>query len=175
MQPSDFCVPVYLNQSVVFDLLAIIEDGLAQVSTIKTSENTKNKGEAGIGVSNVFALLGVTLKGERSGESNREVTHERVHTPVSLFAKVRSKLRADRMVQDLSAKATDLTDLHPRSFVELEVTLTNEFRFGVDWSILASGGRFSISSIQNGAGTVSPQFPGLAVTFLDKIHGWAVG
>ncbi len=74
MPPSDYCVPVYLNQAVVFDLLAIVEDGFAHVSTIKTAESSKNKGEAGVGATNVFALLGISLKTERGAEANREVT-----------------------------------------------------------------------------------------------------
>ena len=58
MDASDFTVVAYLNQAVVFDLLAIMKDGMAQMSTIRTSETAKGKAEAGIGASNVFALLG---------------------------------------------------------------------------------------------------------------------
>ena len=82
MEHSDFAVPVYLNQAVVFDLLAIIEDGMAHMSTIRTSESKKAGTEAGIGGSNVFALLGVGLKGELENSDGREITQERVDTPV---------------------------------------------------------------------------------------------
>lgn len=50
----------------------------------------------------------------------------------------------------------------------LEVTLTKNFQFGVDWSLLSSGGHLGVSSITNSTGTVSASFPGLAVTFLNK-------
>lgn len=123
MDASDYTVVVYLNQSIVFDLLAIMEDGLAQVSSIRTSETTKGKIEGGVGASNVFALLGITLKGGRDSEAGREVTHERIHTPNSLFAKVRSKLRSDKMVQDLTLGRVDLPSIRPGQFVEMEVQL----------------------------------------------------
>jgi len=60
-------IPIYLNQRVVFDMLASIEDGFSQFSTISTSseKSSLSSGEASaeIGTSNVFAFLGVKLRG----------------------------------------------------------------------------------------------------------------
>jgi general secretion pathway protein D len=51
----------------------------------------------------------------------------------------------------------------------VEVTLTDDFRFGVDWSALGAGGKLTVASIEtNNAGAIAPQFPGFSVTFLDK-------
>lgn len=50
----------------------------------------------------------------------------------------------------------------------LEVTLTDDFKFGVDWSVFSGNGRFNIASTTNAAGAVAAQAPGLAVTFIDK-------
>lgn len=50
----------------------------------------------------------------------------------------------------------------------LEVTLGNDFRFGVDWSVMGAGGRLNVKSSNNQTGAVAPTYPGLAVTFLDK-------
>src|SRR5689334_8355621 len=74
-ESSDFSVTIYLNQAVVFDLLAIMEDGMSQVSSIKISESNKHNADAGIGASNVFALLGVTLKGGIENVGGRETSH----------------------------------------------------------------------------------------------------
>ena len=59
---SVFPVTTYLNQNVVFDLLAVIEDGLSQVTNLNVS-NTDGKttngnidGEAG------FGLYGIKTK-----------------------------------------------------------------------------------------------------------------
>lgn len=123
MEDSDFAVPVYLNQAVVFDLLAIIEDGMAHMSTIRTSESKKAGTEAGIGGSNVFALLGVGLKGELENSDGREITQERVHTPVSLFAKVRTHLHKSKLVRDLAKAGTAIDAVRAGQFVEVEVRL----------------------------------------------------
>ena len=48
----------------------------------------------------------------------------------------------------------------------LEVTLNNDFRFGVDWSLIASGGGLTITSSSAANGSVSATFPGLSVTYI---------
>ena len=50
----------------------------------------------------------------------------------------------------------------------LEVTLGDDFRFGVDWSLLGANGRLKVTSSGNTSGAVAPAFPGLGVTFLDN-------
>lgn len=49
----------------------------------------------------------------------------------------------------------------------LEVTLSDEFRMGVDWSVLADAGKLRITSTGSDTGSVTPTFPGFAVTFID--------
>ncbi len=49
----------------------------------------------------------------------------------------------------------------------LEVTLNNDFRLGVNWSILGADGKLAITKSSANNGTVAPTFPGFAVTFLD--------
>jgi general secretion pathway protein D len=48
----------------------------------------------------------------------------------------------------------------------LEVTLNNDFRFGVDWSLIASGGGLTITSSSATNGSVSAAFPGLSITYM---------
>jgi general secretion pathway protein D len=65
----------------------------------------------------------------------------------------------------------DVDRTPPQILIEatiLEVTLKDDFRFGVDWSLMAAGGRLKVASSSNQAGAVAPTFPGLAVTFLDN-------
>jgi hypothetical protein len=38
MDNKSLIIPVYLNQKVIFDFIAIIEDGIAQIQTIKITE-----------------------------------------------------------------------------------------------------------------------------------------
>lgn len=49
----------------------------------------------------------------------------------------------------------------------VEVTLSDEFRFGVDWRVLDGPGRVKASSTTNQGGGISAQFPGFSITYLD--------
>lgn len=49
----------------------------------------------------------------------------------------------------------------------LEVTLSDEFRLGVDWSVLSEAGKLKITSTDSSAGGVSPTFPGFAISYID--------
>lgn len=49
----------------------------------------------------------------------------------------------------------------------LEVTLSDDFRFGIDWSTIAENGRLTISSTANSNGSVGATYPGLSITFFD--------
>ena len=48
----------------------------------------------------------------------------------------------------------------------IEVTLTNDFRFGVDWSSVSGNGKLTGNSIYNEGGTIGPKFPGFSITYL---------
>lgn len=62
-------VPVYLNQRIVFDLLAMMEDGLSQVTRVTTTEAERDATARGIdstfGLGQAFAgLLKVDFSGK---------------------------------------------------------------------------------------------------------------
>lgn len=130
MQPTDLSIPIYLNQQVVFDLLAVLDDGFSRLSTIKTSasESETNKYGIGasIGVSNVFALLGVSFSGERGKEKGSqdqiEISQEKVHTPTSLFAKLRLKLQELKLLRSIDSSES-LGELASGEFVEFRALL----------------------------------------------------
>jgi hypothetical protein len=64
LSSSDLCVPIYLNATYVFDLLALGEDGFSAVTEINTTiSRAKEKAggaEVKAGANNLFALLGVS-------------------------------------------------------------------------------------------------------------------
>ena len=75
-------IPVYLNEKIVLDMLAIIEDGFSKVSEVSTSYENADKirnSKLGVGFStkNILEkLLKIQLNAEISGdstESDREV------------------------------------------------------------------------------------------------------
>ena len=50
----------------------------------------------------------------------------------------------------------------------IEVTLTKDFKFGIDWTALGGNGRFTAQNLTNGATSVAANAPGFAVTYLDQ-------
>ncbi len=130
LDATDLPITLYLNQRLTFDLLAVLQGGFSSFSTVQTTssgETTTNvNGKAQLGASNVFALLGVNLSAQGSrqaGEKKSEsTTEEIVHTPTSLFARLRKDLQERKLVRCLSPSLT-LEDVRPGDFVEFEATL----------------------------------------------------
>jgi len=130
MEPVDLCIPIYLNQQIVFDLIAVLEDGFSQLSTIKTSatetESQKSGIGASIGASNVFAFLGVSFTGGRGKEKGAqeltEVSQEKVHTPTSLFAKLRLMLNERQLLKRIDTQE-EIEKLASGQFVEFRAVL----------------------------------------------------
>ncbi|OOE69638.1 hypothetical protein BZG20_01545 [Salinivibrio sp. IB868] len=94
-------VPVYLNQKLVFDLLAMLQGGISTVTTVTESSLNKNtdgeKVSAGFGLSEAFStLLKIDLTGSKEKtvgtEEANTSSQERVHTPASLFFQLRNTL-----------------------------------------------------------------------------------
>ncbi|MFL9878090.1 hypothetical protein PQR63_06860 [Herbaspirillum rhizosphaerae] len=120
-------VPVYLNQRLVFDLLAMLQSGISTVTAITKveSENSSDKQKIGasFGLSQALStLLKIDLSGEKnkSQESNseRKLSEERVHTPASLFYQLRNILIKENILQILSP------DAMPKSGDIVEMTAT---------------------------------------------------
>ncbi len=118
-------VPVYLNQKLVFDLLAMLQGGISTVTTVtEASSNTKSEGEkisAGFGLSEAFStLLKIDLSGSKDKSSGSEETssssQERVHTPASLFFQLRNLL----VEKEYLKEATDHELPKAGDFVEFE-------------------------------------------------------
>ena len=114
MKNIDLCIPVYLNQSVIFDSLAIIENGFTSVKTIKSaskSEATRTTGmnaeaDANLGLSNVFSLFSIGIKGnykkEKKNENQDMESYEKIHTPTSLFFKFKEYLYENELIKKIT-------------------------------------------------------------------------
>lgn len=123
---NPFPICLYLNQKYVFDLLAMMEDGFSFLQNIKSTSSekldTEKHLESEVGVKNVFAFLGVSLKAggskkDQTGLTN-ESSSERVHTPNSLFGKMRTALYDGGLVT-----INPGIDIDTGQFVEMKVTL----------------------------------------------------
>ena len=128
---SDLPIALYLNQRVTFDLLAVLEDGFAQMTTLQTSasnaEATGLEAGAQLGIANPFAFLGLSLggKGKRDAatKSGEVITEQLFHTPTSLFARLRQQLMEQGLVEVLEADSVAFEEVVPGQFVEFEAVL----------------------------------------------------
>ena len=65
IEKNKLTIPIYLNTKIVFDMLATIEDGFADVKNVQTSKNKNqvNDIESNIGTNNLFAFLNIGVRG----------------------------------------------------------------------------------------------------------------
>jgi len=130
MAAADLPAALYLNQRLVFDLLASYEGGFSQLQDIQISSGTaassEQSAQASLGTGNVFALLGISfgLSGKKSkAETDSQiVTEQRVHTPTSLFARLRQRLKSTGLLKYPSGGA-DMKEVTPGDFVEMKLVL----------------------------------------------------
>ena len=85
MDVNQLMIPVYINEKIVLDMLAIIEDGFSTVSQVSYSDHKENsnaqkiEAEVSTSASILSKLLKIDLKGELSHSGNcgeTENTHE---------------------------------------------------------------------------------------------------
>lgn len=124
MESRQLSIPIYLNQRIVFDLLAIVEGGFSQLQSIRTtqadSSGITKDASAEVGVKNVFAFLNLGVKGSIAKKddqsSQKAIEEQRVFTPASLFSRLRDALNKHKLLVTLDE--TSNIDLQPGTFVE---------------------------------------------------------
>ena len=128
IQASDLPVVQYLNQRITFDLLATLEDGFSYLTTIESQSADSSSAKSSIrgGVQGGINFLGISLGGGMS-ESEEDSQHETtrmqlVHTPSSLFARLRNELHSKGLVHKV-LDANSLKDISNGHFIEFEATL----------------------------------------------------
>jgi hypothetical protein len=123
----ELIVPVYLNQKLVFDLVAMSQGGIATVTKVSesmaNSEHKTGRTSASFGLSDAFStLLKIKLSGEKSkasgSDSSLNTSEERVHTPNSLFFNLRNWL-----IQEKKLKNYEDEMPKPGDFIEFEASL----------------------------------------------------
>ena len=128
MKPSDLPVVQYLNQRITFDLLAVLEDGFSQFKTLETqySDSSSTRSSAGGRIGSNLPFLGIRLGGNMSesekDSQNQLEKQELVHTPSSLFAKLRSELYGRHLVNHIR-NPESLANITEGNFVEFQATL----------------------------------------------------
>ncbi len=124
----DLIIPVYLNQRMVFDLVAMLQGGIATVTRVseaqRDSDKTSEELTGGFGLSQALSsLLRVSLAGKLGAESEnsleRTTASERVHTPASLLFTLRNLLFEKNVLRPHSKESPP----KPGEFVEFTASL----------------------------------------------------
>lgn len=155
---SDLCTPIYLNQQIVFDLLAILQDGLCSVQEIKTSTLETDSQEISLSGSikaGILNLVGVDFGAAGSkatGSAQRQDTSmQKVHTPASLFAQLRKTLDENGLLHRVST-LEGLDNLESSQFVEFKALLRkNPIVEAIEWIKEA----YELGNLLTGADTLS--------------------
>ena len=125
---NDLIIAVYLNQRIVFDLIAMLQDGMSTVTRVTSSEETKDADSqrygAAFGLSQALSsLLKIDISGDKSksreGNTGTQTNEERVHTPSSLFQKLRSTLTSENKIELVTKEYRP----HPSHIVEFGTSL----------------------------------------------------
>lgn len=114
MKAEDLGMAIYLNQRVILDYLAIFNDGFSVTQQVKNAtsfEKEKSVVLSGeIGITNAFGLFNLGIKPEiKSGTAETtgtETVQEKIHTPGSLFHKVRQSIIEQGLLKNIESNST---------------------------------------------------------------------
>lgn len=126
MKSDQLIVPVYINEKIVLDMLAIIEDGFSTVSQVNYTEHKENKNTQNLeaGLSNATTIISKWFKIDLTGglshskgsEEDKRQEYTKVHTNVSLLSKFRTFLVGEKILK----AGFDVTDIEIGDFIEVE-------------------------------------------------------
>ena len=119
-------VPIYINEKIVLDMLAIIEEGFSMVSQVSYTQhkegNSTQKLESALEptTSILSKFLKINISGELShtGSNSKDenVEKEKVHTNVSLLSKFRNYLIKEKILET----EFDVKEMKIGDFIEVE-------------------------------------------------------
>ena len=109
MEAQDLVVPVYLNQRIVFDLVAMLQGGISRVTRVFEEHSSIKQVEGEVGATAglnkaLSSLLRIDFSSKIAGTGGRgsaeSRSEERVHTPVSLFFTLRKIMQERNFIND---------------------------------------------------------------------------
>lgn len=122
-------IPIYINEKIVIDMLAIIEDGFSQVSQVSYTEHDERETNArgNVGLSTNSTILSKLLKinfdldgsKKKVGGNEETVTSEKIHTHASLLSKFRKNL----IEFDLIKQESSIDEIKLGDYIEIQGTL----------------------------------------------------
>jgi len=110
---NELIIPVYLNQRIVFDMIAMLQGGIATVTRVTSMESSsvgdKQQYGATFGLNKALSsLLRIDVSGNREKQKNdssgTQTNEEKVHTPASMFQMLRKSLVAGNKLSFIDDK-----------------------------------------------------------------------
>jgi len=110
---NELIIPVYLNQRIVFDMVAMLQGGIATVTRVTSTESSlasdKQQYGATFGLNKALStLLRIDVSGNREKRKEdslgTQTNEEKVHTPASMFQMLRKSLAADNKLTFIDDK-----------------------------------------------------------------------
>ncbi len=104
---DDLIVPVYLNQRIVFDFVAMLQGGIASVTSISQTRGESSEVAGSLssrfGLSSALASLlridfSAAASGATANDSVETRSEQRIHTSASLFIALRAELRDKKFI-----------------------------------------------------------------------------
>jgi len=133
----------------------------ASAASTTTTGQTDRAVASDAGVSSGGASIG--LRGD-GGEDDVRIGVNKATNSLIIFASPGRWVQLQRILDEIDRPASQV--LIEASI--LEVRLSDDFKFGVDWSFLSSDGRLGVNSVYNDQGAVAPTFPGFSITYLSS-------
>lgn len=125
-------IPFYLNQRIVYDTLAIINDGFTELYNVSNANNNCNNIEgtisakfdtAGNPLTFMSTSIGGDLKSRNNIKEENKKDFKKVHTPTSLFSKIYEYLKKHGKLKQIKEEK-DIGELECGDFVELYTKLS---------------------------------------------------
>lgn len=105
---------------------------------------------------------GAWSSGRADGDDAVRIGVNKASNSLLIFAAPSRWIQIQRILDEIDRPASQV--LIEASI--LEVRLSNDLKYGVDWSVLGDSGKLGVNSIYNDKGAIGPSFPGFSVTYL---------
>ncbi len=129
---KEVIIPFYLNQRIIYDTLAIINDGFTELYNVSNSNNNCNNIEGNINAKldtsgNPLTFMSTNISGDLKSVKNTEEESKKefkkVHTPTSLFSKIYEYLENYKKIKKINSE-DDIKELQCGDFVEFHTKLS---------------------------------------------------
>lgn len=122
-------IPVYLNQKLVFDLIAMMRDGMSTITkvSVQGTELNSSTGEisGGFGLGSALSSLlkmdmSIKDSSKNQSEQNETKSEERVHTPASILFNLLRDMKSGKIITPITNENSPKIG----DFVEFDAVLT---------------------------------------------------